>query len=383
MNFFPRRNLHSCLFTIFAPSMRLLFSACFVAVFLVTIWLFWSNFERSRPHYSTELGWCSSDELAINPLDVSHPRKHDEAFGRFKRWCGSFEKDYVIDWLGVRTKLEFDCLGDPLKLGYNYFISVPSRRSDCEWHERMKGTTELAAGRLPMLDEEYAEWIDMLRAVLATKEEEFVVVELGARYGTWGARAMAAWMNLYGSSKKKKFVGVELLPQYTKLMKEHLEVNGMLQDSVLLTGAANFPGGDGVYSLKRIMEECKLGHINYLDLDIQEYEWPFLNNSETIELLEKHVDRVHIGTHSKKIHADLKVLFAERKWGWAVEEDFDFGITPQCEKSLVNAIQTDKSCIIQTRFGPVYQRDGLLSLKNMKRAAGEPTKQFSPHTNGP
>ena len=74
--------------------------------------------------------------------------------------------DFDCDFLGVRTRRAFysGMMGD----------SLPAPREP-----------------YPRFDEEYFEWVDILEAV-DQAAETFVMIELGAGYGRWCARAAAA-----------------------------------------------------------------------------------------------------------------------------------------------------------------------------------------------
>ena len=62
---------------------------------------------------------------------------------------------------------------------------------------------------LPILqiDDEYMRYINVLESVLYSSRQNYVVVEVGARYGTWGARALAAWAQKH-SLESAMFIGV-------------------------------------------------------------------------------------------------------------------------------------------------------------------------------
>lgn len=101
-----------------------------------------------------------------------------------------------------------------------------------------------------------------------------------------------------------------------------------------------------------------------MDLDIQGSELDFLSSEAALKLLEERVDIVHIGTHGGKVHNALVDVFKNRG-GWDVRVSFQPG--GACDASVVNSLQTDRNCMASTDFGPVYIRDGLLSLHNVKR----------------
>jgi hypothetical protein len=62
----------------------------------------------------------------------------------------------------------------------------------------------------PVIDEEYFEWIDILKVVYnaVAAKRFFVAIELGARYGTWCTRAGVAYRLLSGNNDFK-VIGLE------------------------------------------------------------------------------------------------------------------------------------------------------------------------------
>ena len=87
-----------------------------------------------------------------------------------------------------------------------------------------------------------------------------------------------------------------------------------------------------------------LGRVDYLDVDIQCMEIEVL--PECVDLLERKVRLLHIGTHTPKIHEKLRCLFSER--GWYIR--FDFSPNAQHE--------TPRGCF--------STNDGILSVENSR-----------------
>ena len=78
---------------------------------------------------------------------------------------------YVTDFLGIRTKYDWDCATASV---------VPSRRFDCERHSKIvsSGAWETPLDFvMPAVDEEYFEWIDVLASAADNSRNlDFVVV---------------------------------------------------------------------------------------------------------------------------------------------------------------------------------------------------------------
>jgi hypothetical protein len=109
--------------------------------------------------------------------------EHDAIFSKFGvgQWLGT--RGFVNDFLGTRTNYDLDCLTPSV---------VPSRRMDCELYDRVAREgkwQEPIPSLYPSLDEEYFEWLDVLKAVASTPQDEassaqvLVVVEVGAAHG--------------------------------------------------------------------------------------------------------------------------------------------------------------------------------------------------------
>jgi len=137
-----------------------------------------------------------------NPYEPSQRYMHHEVMYMFGRWEGEVEPGYLTDWLGVRTRYAWDCI----KHG-GYYKFVPSRRLECEMYDRLHAedlaerTTSRkqthadthmsnplssqtrTQGFLPPVDDEYPEYVDVLRSVVRSKGHHYTVVELGASYG--------------------------------------------------------------------------------------------------------------------------------------------------------------------------------------------------------
>ena len=115
-----------------------------------------------------------------NPYQPAKRYMHHEVLFQFGRWEGAFEKGYLHDWLGVRTRYAWDCI----KHG-GYYKFVPSRRLECERYDMLRADSSASShiqGFLPPVDDEYPEYIDMLSSVARSKGQHYVVAELCLLY---------------------------------------------------------------------------------------------------------------------------------------------------------------------------------------------------------
>ena len=87
------------------------------------------------------------------------------------------------------------------------------------------------APEYPPFDDEYFEWIDLLEAV-AGATNRFTMLELGAGFGRWTARAAAAAQQ---RNLEYTLVAVEAEPTHFDWMLQNLQDNGLKLDDCRLT----------------------------------------------------------------------------------------------------------------------------------------------------
>ncbi len=319
-------------------------------LFCVHTLLFWPAEHKMGSHVVGPL---------INPLEPKHTdRLHHPVFQHFYQWRGALNPTHVTDWLGIETPYAWDCLTNS-SATMQYADVQPARRIPCDRHVANVATgVEEIVGELPVVDDEYEELVDVLLSVVHTLHD-YVIVELGARYGTWGVRALAAWHQLRGPDARATFVGVESDQQFYEWMHEHVTHNGVSHESILLHQFAQ--KGPGTHLLA-IVNASGVDHINYLDADIQGAELAFFEHDPTLTWMDEHVNVVHIGTHSGAIHTRLDTMFQQR--GWTRFFGYPLGYGKDCDSTVVNALQTDRACMTNTPYGLVYVRDGMLSFGN-------------------
>jgi FkbM family methyltransferase len=181
----------------------------------------------------------------------------------------------------------------------------------------------------PPFDEEYFEWIDLLEAVTSARGR-FTMLELGAGFGRWTARAAGAAQQ---RNLPYSLIAVEAEPTRFEWLKQNLQDNGVrLADCRLIhaavtdkDGRIGFCAGDpaGTYgeaiggtteveavSLNILLRP--LDRVDLIDMDVQGAELEIL--SAATEPLSQKVKRVHVETHSEQLHMSITTLF--RGLGW-------------------------------------------------------------------
>jgi FkbM family methyltransferase len=240
-----------------------------------------------------------------NAIVRQEPPTHHEVFSEFRRWSGEVSAGFEIDFLGTRNRTDF----------YSLMHAQP--------HDRYEVPS------YPHFDEEYFEWIDLLEAV-ALAGNRFIMLELGAGFGRWTARAAAA-----SSQRRLSYllVAVEAEPTHFEWLRRNLRDNSVEMGNCRLVNAAvtdrdgkvTFQVGNpadsygqsiggnteiDAISLRTLL--LPLDFVDLIDMDIQGAELDVL--AAATEPLNQKVRRVHIETHSDQLHLDILRFF--RHLGW-------------------------------------------------------------------
>jgi len=222
-------------------------------------------------------------------------------------------------------------------------------------------------------NEDLFEWVDLLESV-ASAGDRFVMLDLGAGYGRWLVNAALACRQ---QGKDFFVAGVEAEDVHYQWMLEHLADNDIpdgqslaihapvsdVEKEVLFTcghptewygqtilTSADTPYGDWPRSSVKARRAVaignlltRLGRLDSLHADVQGEEKVIF--PACIDLLDRAVKRVHIGTHSREIDDILRRLFSEHGW----ENHFSF------------PCQTER---VATPFGVIDFQDGVQSWIN-------------------
>jgi FkbM family methyltransferase len=268
----------------------------------------------------------------------------------------------VRDFLGTRTVYTYDCENA------RYRPNHLERQIPCNEHDALAAcATPSYAGPFPVASEEYLEWIDLLRAVqdAAMLNQPLVMMELGARYGTWMVRGAAAYVTLTGR-RDYTVVGVEGDKIGYEWMQQHVHENG-IEKPVLWHRAMGERDGQTVdmswegasHRVETISLPTLLAphyRVHLVDMDIQGAELAVCQAAGSIAALNQKVRRVHIGTHSVAVHKALAALFITN--GWAVDQSYE----GRHNSDLWNPSQFTQVPIV----GRVHFNDGVLSVRNKR-----------------
>jgi FkbM family methyltransferase len=186
-------------------------------------------------------------------------------------------------------------------------------------------------------DDSLIEWEALLHA-LAAARDRFCMIELGAGYGPWLARAAVAWRRRHPDASLL-LVGIEAEPAHFQYLGRHLVENGVPESCARLFHAAvSTADGEADFEVSsrpdvdwgaRLMDGPQptglprladvptirvpamslatiardLGPVDLLHVDIQGSEVPVLQAAERV--LREQVRRLLVGTHGRDIEAQL------------------------------------------------------------------------------
>ena len=213
------------------------------------------------------------------------------------------------------------------------------------------------------------EKIDLLEAIDASKDT-FTMAELGAGYGRW---LVAGAIIARRAGRRLRLIGVEAEPTHFAMIRQHMLDNDIDPAAHrLIEGAINerdgpvyfvqghpeewfgqsiLPAHDygfgdwpratvGTtpgYSLSWVLRD--VDDVDLIDMDIQGSEGAVVRGGK--DVLANKVRRVHIGTHSAEVEAELRETF--HAMGWDCRNDYPCRstvMTPYGEIEFEDGVQT-------------------------------------------
>jgi FkbM family methyltransferase len=274
------------------------------------------------------------------PVEIINPAH--PVFSEFQPFAGVVEAGFVTDFIGTVTDERF-------VLGFHFteraFVTMPS----------------------PYLDHEFFEWLTACESVKAAKSS-YTMIELGAGYGRWAARAMMAARQKNISNAYAILVEAE--PVHAGWARDHMTLNSFKDFRVVeaaigasqgtasfIVNRTNSPGYDprswygqtfdwadpashrdtqrthaghplkdngggwgvidvDVITLESVLEPHSI--IDLIDMDIQGAEGDVIEASR--DILSGKVRRIHIGTHGREIES--RIRSAMTSMGWVKVWDF-------------------------------------------------------------
>jgi nucleoside-diphosphate-sugar epimerase len=310
-------------------------------------------------------------DFGFNPETPWMLYRHHYFFERYKGklWQGAFDPAMITDFVGTKTDYRYDCDN-----WFRYRKFHLSRRIPCNRHDifrkiNLSSHGVPVYGELPVLDEEYFEWISLLRAVhdraAVSSSRPFVIGEFGARYGTWLGRGVRAMLTL-DKGVAVAVCGVEGDETGFKWMEQHIArnvppspnhkiVRGLIGKVGSSTAAPVWEPGSRSANLN-LMDIGQLlstySVVDIIHVDIQGSE-DILLEASTMGVLNSKVKHLHIGTHGQELHDRLKKGFLDG--GWVLNHE------------LLGGGGIPNGRVIATDLGPVRMKfDGEISVTNPK-----------------
>ena len=311
-----------------------------------------------------------------NPLTPHALYRHHPVFEAFAGRIAQapFDDDALLDFVGTVTQYKFDCEDRERYRRFHLSRRIPCNRHDAFVAMQVGSYGIPVLGDMPVMDEEYFEWVSLLQAVTAyadhasaaTQPRPFVIAEFGARYGTWTARGVRAALTLVPLAEAH-VCAVEGDPMSYKWMMAHLERNvpPSLDHFVLHGVVANhsntvvpalrweadtIKGDQQVPTVTVIEALAKYAVVDIVHMDIQAAEIVCLS-SNTTTVFNSKVKAMHIGTHTVGSLNQLRAHFQAAGWDVQHEVVPNGGIPP--------------GRIEHTEYGPInFYWDGELRVVN-------------------
>lgn len=327
-----------------------------------------AHFHSSRPHMLRAVhSFQTAPPVCVNHLDrkkyAHHPVMLEIASEAYE-----LERDNIIEWNGLKVPAEYDCdifnKNGKFWGNHHYFVEVQSRWSACWTHKAaLDSGLTLVIPTLPFVDDEYNEQVAVYQSVLRAKSM-FVVAELGARWGTWAARSIAFLKHRRPELQYEQYLA-EIYPENCLGIERVMKINNLRFHLDCKPATA-----EGFSGWARNVD-----HVDLIDMDIQGAELDLV--PALMELFNKKVYRVIVGTHSTSIHETLIELF--KKNGWIFIWSHKMTTNTECVDNFVRGHTSNKyptlerfnwsrlmkeGCYHSTPRGPVANWDGEIIVDN-------------------
>jgi len=303
------------------------------------------------------------DQIGVNIVNQDLKVPHHPIFQLIPRERYSVDEKILVELCGLKVPAHYDCnnfneghfWGYPSS-GYDYYEGISSRWVQCnEYRAMVDSGIRYITPSLPIIDEEYVEHVSVYQSV-ARARKHYIVIELGARWGTWGSRAIA-FARKVKPDLKTDALFIETLPVFCEGLLEVQKLNDI--KSTLFCEKAN--------ATKIINWSSAFDHIDLMDFDIQGAESYVV--PELKSFMDEKVYRVILGTHSTPIHDKLKELFSDWLPVWELPCNIEeYGKCIAEERKIKNweGIMEKKCYTRSDRFGPIMNWDGELIFDNPK-----------------
>jgi hypothetical protein len=312
----------------------------------------------------------SSRLLAVNFIDQTKMYLHHAVFDKMParpRQVNSVL--YVTEFSGLLVPRDFDCNnfdpGGGSLCGHDYSASTPSRWFLCaELVMRAFAGLKHFVPSLPVIDDEYFEAVTIYDKVLSARTY-FAVAEFGARWGTWGLRALAA-LREYNQEWP--------MPYSLFFAEPCLQGCNAIKQTAALNSIDNYTLWCE-YADASSFEDWARGQpwIDVVDLDIQGAEYHLI--PQIMHILNSKVKRVIVGLHATSndalrrlfhnwtFHVDVPPNIVNEQAGPCYEDVFIRGLHWH-DQSVLQDVPVCRNAAFNTLFGPIMHFDGEWIMDN-------------------
>ena len=166
--------------------------------------IFYDN-TSLRVHYHKSQRTCLRSDISkgINIINSSAFYKHAEIFCHFPEIRVPVNREILVEFSGLKIPMGYDCpnIVPHEELPFSMLYCAADVWTRCYLLEGLLKTgMEFYSPQLPIMAEEYGEYVELLQTLWKDGNEfgTFVMVEAGARWGTWGFRAAKAAEVFFG-----------------------------------------------------------------------------------------------------------------------------------------------------------------------------------------
>jgi len=324
----------------------------------------------------------SDEKNVFNPLDVATygfaqaTRPQLSAFHGFKQWTGPFVRGFTIDWLGVKTRANYDC-GRHAK-EYETLFS-PSYRYMCVYTDIAQHSSDQQAdatitGIRPLMDEDYPVYADLLQGVrwrvraeqqsdTRSKSGKYVIVEVGRQFGMWSVRGLKALHQLAPAMPYKALV----VNSDRRKAEAHFSDNGLTMESV----KENLRNSSSFMQVLHRYDHIDFLYVGDFQMEAFSTTWNKKRSAQyqfddaLLQLINQKVMRLHLRMDNPQTLQRVVEEFQQR--GWLVTLQFPVNpLRAHCDSTLPHmreAFSVSKFCITDTKqFGALYLRYGHVGL---------------------
>jgi hypothetical protein len=278
----------------------------------------------------------------------------------------------MVELNGLKVPMTYDCNNLNENHAWNKktnnFLVIPNRWYNCYIHEAViKSGMDQEIPQLPIIDEEYPVMVSVMQSTLRARDN-FVMAEIGANWGTWGARAIKNLLTL--NLMEYKLLFIEPDKKNCEGIEEVMKLNSIKYE-------LNCNGSD--YKISNILFSKwahSKQHIDLVTFDISNGEDYLIYDLK--DIMDSKTYRIIIKTHSKDSHEDLKKYYED----WIVIFDMPV-IKPQCTEKVELYLRgqydennserfqwwklIDDYCYNPTTWGgKITNWDGILIFDNLK-----------------